>query len=84
MAARAGRKWPPAPPRPYTDAVRLPSGVVILTGLEGVLLTSRDGGRTVSTTRLTSRQGISSVLALADGTVLLTGEFGVRRLPRPE
>ena len=67
-----------------TNAARLPDGGVLITGLEGILLTSRDGGVSVSATRLPSRQGITSALPLADGSVLLTGEFGVRRLPRPE
>ena len=65
-----------------TDAVRLQSGAMLITGLEGTLLSSRDGGRSVSFTRLPSRQGISTALPLADGGVLLIGEFGVRRLSR--
>ncbi len=67
-----------------TAALRVDSEQVLITGLEGTLLTSRDGGRSVSLGRLASRQGISAALALADGGVLLLGEFGVRRLPRIE
>lgn len=63
-----------------TGAVRLPSGAIIVTGLEGSVLTSRDEGRSVSTARLPLREGISAVLPLADGGVLLIGEFGIRRL----
>ena len=64
-----------------TAALRIDSERVLFTGLEGTLLTSRDGGRSVSLGQLASRQGISAALALADGGVLLLGEFGVRRLP---
>ena len=63
-----------------TKAVRLPSGSIAITGLEGSLLFSRDGGRSVSSRNLPSREGVSSVLPLADGGVLLIGEFGVRRV----
>ena len=63
-----------------TGAARLPSGAIVVTGLEGSVLTSRDEGRSVSTARLPLREGISAVLSLADGGVLLIGEFGVRRL----
>ena len=63
-----------------TGAVRLPSGAIVVTGLEGSLLTSRDEGHSVSTARLPLREGISAALPLADGGVLLIGEFGVRRL----
>ena len=62
-----------------TGAVRLPSGSIVITGLEGSVLTSGDGGRNVSARRLPSRQGISAALPLSDGDVLLIGEFGVRR-----
>ena len=64
-----------------TGAVRLPSGAILITGLEGVLLTSRDEGRSVSFDRLPDREGISSALPLAGGGVLLIGEFGIRRRP---
>ena len=63
-----------------TGAARLPSGAIVVTGLEGSVLTSRDEGRSVSTARLPLREGISAALPLADGGVLLIGEFGVRRL----
>ena len=63
-----------------TKAVRLPSGSIAISGLEGCLLFSRDGGRSVSSRNLPSREGVSSVLPLADGGVLLIGEFGVRRV----
>ena len=67
-----------------TAALRVDSEQVLITGLEGTLLTSRDGGRNVSLGQIASREGISAALALADGGVLLLGEFGVRRLPEIE
>ncbi len=53
----------------------------LITGLDGVLLESHDGGRSVSLRRLPDRAGISGALPLADGDLLLIGEFGIRRLP---
>ncbi|MDE0056582.1 MAG: YCF48-related protein [Defluviicoccus sp.] len=63
-----------------TGAARLPSDRVAITGLEGAVLLSRDAGRSVSPKSLKSRAGVSTALPLADGGVLLVGEFGVRRL----
>ena len=67
-----------------TDAVLVNPDLVLITGLEGVLLTSRDGGRSVSFSQLLTRDGISKALGLADGTVLLLGEFGVKRVSLAE
>ena len=67
-----------------TGVLRLPSGVILVTGLEGSLLTSRDEGRSVTYDRLPGREGISAALPLAEGGVLLIGEFGVRRRPETE
>ena len=64
-----------------TGAARLTSGAIVVGGLEGSVLTSRDGGHSVTARRLPSREGISAVLPLADGSALLIGEFGVARLP---
>ncbi len=54
---------------------------ILVTGLEGVLLESRDGGRSVSLRRMPDRAGISAALPLANGQLLLIGDFGVRRVP---
>jgi photosystem II stability/assembly factor-like uncharacterized protein len=67
-----------------TGAIRLPSGSIVITGLEGSVLTSDDGGRSVTVRRLPSREGISSALPLGGGGVLLIGEFGVERLTLDE
>ena len=79
----AGETWTQVPSgttATLTGAVRLPSRSIVVTGLEGSVLTSEDGGRSVSARRLPSREGISAALPLADGGVLLIGEFGVRRM----
>ena len=86
-----GGSWTRVPTRTkatLTGALRVKPGLMLVTGLEGTLLVSRDGGRSVSVDAalkpLTSRQGISTALALTDGGLLLLGEFGARRLPRAE
>ena len=79
----AGESWTRVPTgiaATLTGAVRLPSGAIAITALEGSVLLSRDRGRSVTARRLPSREGISAALPLADGGVLLIGEFGVRRL----
>ena len=63
-----------------TDVVRFHSGLIVITGLEESVLTSRDGGQSVSHRTLASREGISTALPLADGSALLIGEFGVKRM----
>ncbi|MCY3824825.1 MAG: YCF48-related protein [Nitrospinae bacterium] len=86
-----GASWTRVPTQTkatLTGALRVKPGLMLVTGLEGTLLVSRDGGRSVSIDAafkpLTSRQGISTALALSDGGLLLLGEFGVKRLPRAE
>ncbi len=79
----AGETWTQVPAgttATLTGAVRLPSRSIVITGLEGSVLISEDGGRSVSARRLPSREGISAALPLANGAMLLIGEFGVRRL----
>ena len=86
-----GASWTRVPTQTkatLTGALRVKPGLMLVTGLEGTLLVSRDGGRSVSIDAgfkpLTSRQGISTALALTDGGLLLLGEFGAKRLPRAE
>lgn len=64
-----------------TSILRVGQEKIVVTGLDGVLLESRDGGRSASLRRLPDRAGVSGALPLADGGLLLIGEFGVRRLP---
>ena len=78
-----GESWtrvPTGTAATLTGVARLPSGSIAIVGLEGSVLVSRDGGRSVSSRGLPSREGLSAALPLADGGVLLIGEFGVRRL----
>ncbi len=63
-----------------TSALELKSGDCIIAGLSGVLLTSRDGCRNFNLRQLAEREGISSLLAGTEDTVLLLGEAGVRRI----
>ncbi len=60
---------------------RFPDGTIVIAGLGGVLLASHDDGHTVVRIgSLPERPGIASLVALGDGTVLLVGEFGARRM----
>lgn len=52
-------------------------GRVAIAGLSGTLLQSDDGGKTFSLTSGLRREGLSKVLALPGGGLLLTGESGV-------
>ena len=83
----AGETWAQVPTGTkamLTDAVQVRSDLLLITGLEGTVLISRDGGRSVSSGQLTAGEGISTALVLADGSILLLGEFGIRRLPQIE
>ena len=67
-----------------TDLVQVNPDLMLITGLAGALLTSRDNGLSVSYRPLSSRQGISTALATAGGSVVLVGEAGVEPLSRIE
>ncbi len=67
-----------------TDLVQVKPDLMLITGLAGALLTSRDNGLSVSYRTLPSRQGISTALATADGSVVLVGESGVEPLSEIE
>ena len=60
---------------------RLSDGSLAVVGLSGVVLTSRDGGRTFSVAIQPGRRGIAAVAEGADGKLLLFGEEGVTRRP---
>ncbi len=64
-----------------TDLVQVKPDLMLITGLAGALLTSRDKGLSVSYRPLPSRQGLSTALATAGGSVVLVGESGVEPLP---
>lgn len=57
--------------------VELPEGGVVIAGLGGSVLSSRDG-RTFEAATLPGRESLSSVIAVANGKILLSGEGGVR------
>ena len=67
-----------------TDFVRVNPDLILITGLAGALLTSRDNGLSVSYRPLPARQGISTALATAGGSVVLVGESGVEPLSEIE
>ena len=80
-----GETWTPvhrAPEEelPLLDVWFRDQSVGFAVGAYGYFLATRDGGRSVSSRGLPSREGLSAALPLADGGVLLIGEFGVRRL----
>ena len=63
-----------------TDGVRLQDGTVVIAGLSGTLLVSRDGGLTFTLQQREDRLGIASILQTEDGGLILTGEGGARRI----
>ena len=59
--------------------VRLADGTIILTGLEGTLLVSKDGGRSFTYRQHRSRKDITTALTPDGKRVLLLGQFGVKQ-----
>ena len=64
------------------SGLRLQEGAVLLAGLGGTLLLSRDGGHSFTLRQQADRLGNAAVLELRDGHLLLLGEGGARRLAR--
>lgn len=60
-----------------TDLIQVAPDQILITGLAGALLVSPDSGRSASYRPLPSRQGVATAL-VADGGVVLIGEFGVQ------
>ena len=60
--------------------VRLADGRVIITGLSGTVLVSRDGGHNFTYYRHPGRKDIVTPVAPDGKTVLLIGQFGVQKL----
>jgi len=58
---------------------RLADGTVVIAGLAGTVLTSRDGGRTFQRHQQSDRKGFAAVAPGRAGVVLV-GETGVREL----
>jgi len=61
-----------------TDGTRLEDGTVVIVGLGGTVLVSEDGGHSFVNHAQANRRGISSIFDAGAGSLLLTGEFGVR------
>ena len=64
-------------------AIRPAPDLVLMAGLAGVMLVSQDGGRSFTFTQQDDRKGLSSLLWLGNGEVIVAGEGGVRRLAVP-
>ena len=56
---------------------------VVVAGTAGVILVSRDGGRSFELSQQDDRKSIASVVPSGDGALVVAGEGGVRRLPLP-
>ncbi len=63
-----------------TDGLRQGDGTVIVVGLIGTILVSKDSGRSFKWQQQSDRVGISSVNQTQDGSLVLFGEKGVRKI----
>jgi photosystem II stability/assembly factor-like uncharacterized protein len=63
-----------------TDGVRKPDGTLVIGGLSGAVLVSRDNGITWQAQNQDDRKGISALLPGAGATVLAVGEAGVKTI----
>ena len=55
-----------------------PDGLTVVVGLSGVVLVSRDGGRSFVLMQQTDRKGLQAALAVGGDTLVAVGEGGVR------
>ena len=85
-----GESWtrvPTGTAATLTGVARLPSGSIAIVGKswKAACWSAGTAGAACrpASDRLPSREGLSAALPLADGGVLLIGEFGVRRLGEP-
>ena len=83
----AGQTWSEPIPTGTTallnSAIRPSSDLVIVAGLNGVMLVSRDGGRSFGFTQQDDRKSLAAVMWAGDGEVIVAGETGLRRLAVP-
>ncbi len=63
------------------SAIRPSPELVIVSGLNGVMLVSQDGGRSFEFTQQDDRKSLGAVMWAGDGEVIVAGENGLRRLP---
>lgn len=61
-------------------STRLPDGTVVLSGLAGIVLTSRDNGATFTPLPTGLTKGYAAPLLGAPNALLLVGEAGVREV----
>ena len=59
----------------------LPDGALVLAGLSGTVLVSRDNGATFAALPSGSTKALAALLLGAPNTLLVIGEAGVRSLP---
>lgn len=81
-----GARWQLVPVGPQVllaTAVRLPDGVIVMTGAARTFLVSRDGGRTFAPWDAPLTTPVAELVATADGRLLAFGEAGVTALPAP-
>ena len=61
----------------------LPAPGAVIAGTAGVMLVSRDGGRSFELSQQEDRKAIAALVPSGDGALIVAGEGGVRRLPLP-
>lgn len=64
------------------SGTRLPDGTLLIVGLSGTVLVSRDQGRHFAVLNRPDRHGLSAALPLTDSGILLLGEDGLHRISR--
>jgi len=85
-STNGGAGWQPvATPVPtlLMHGLRLRNGLVVLAGQSGNFFVSRDQGRTFELWRPGGSEGVASLFETADGSLLATGEKGLRRIVAP-
>lgn len=82
-----GMTWSGAMPTETTallhSAVRPSPELVLMGGLNGVILFSRDGGSSFTFTQQDDRKSLAAIMWAGDGEVITAGESGLRRLAVP-
>ena len=81
----AGVNWRPISTRTQsllTSGIRIHGNGVLFTAMGGTVLFGEDDGRSVRALQRADRLGIAGALDAGDGTIVVFGEFGVKRLAR--
>jgi photosystem II stability/assembly factor-like uncharacterized protein len=63
-----------------TNGLRVDRQTIVITGLAGSLLVSRDGGASFELRQQENRKGMAAALAAGDGRLLVVGEGGIRMI----